>query len=265
MTQIAANATHLSLFNPEPAQVPVNRVFPRPAEVPQETKHDSAEMLRLELTARLAFDHPLIAAGGNTSRSYQVVKRGLDIIGGTASLVMFAPIMVVTYIALWFTTKGQPIFKQERVGHCGRKFTMYKFRTMCVDADQKQHLVSNQQSGPVFKNRRDPRITRIGRILRTLSIDEMPQVFNVLRGDMALVGPRPPVAKEVVQYQPWQLKRLAVKPGLTCLWQVSGRCEIGFEDWVRMDIWYMMNQSLKTDLWLLWKTPWSVISGRGAY
>ncbi len=136
---------------------------------------------------------------------------------------------------------------------------------MCMDADKKQHLVSNQQSGPVFKNRCDPRITRLGRVLRMLSIDEMPQVFNVLRGDMALVGPRPPVAKEVVNYQPWQLKRLAIKPGLTCLWQVSGRCEIGFEDWVRMDIWYMANQSLRTDLWLLCKTPWSVITGRGAY
>ena len=143
---------------------------------------------------------------------------------------------------------------------------MIKFRTMRLDADKVQHLVQNQHNdGPIFKNRRDPRITRIGRFLRKTSIDEMPQLFNVLAGHMSLVGPRPPVEKEVVQYKVWQRSRLAIKPGLTCLWQVSGRSEIGFEDWVRMDIWYARNQNFFTDLWLLIKTPWTVITGRGAY
>jgi lipopolysaccharide/colanic/teichoic acid biosynthesis glycosyltransferase len=163
------------------------------------------------------------------------------------------------------TTKGRPIFVQERIGYCGRRFRMYKFRSMRLDAAKIQYLVTNEQAGPVFKNRRDPRITRIGRFIRSTSIDELPQLFNVLKGDMALVGPRPPIASEVLNYAPWQRRRLAIKPGLTCLWQVSGRCEIGFEDWVRMDLWYARNQNIWTDLQLLWKTPLSVLSRRGAY
>jgi lipopolysaccharide/colanic/teichoic acid biosynthesis glycosyltransferase len=119
--------------------------------------------------------------------------------------------------------------------------------------------------GPVFKNRQDPRVTRIGRVLRTLSIDELPQLFNVLAGHMSLVGPRPPLLKEVEQYEPWQRRRLAVKPGLTCVWQVSGRNEVGFDDWVRMDLWYIDNQHLLTDLKLLARTPSIVLSRRGAY
>jgi lipopolysaccharide/colanic/teichoic acid biosynthesis glycosyltransferase len=134
-----------------------------------------------------------------------------------------------------------------------------------LDADRLQHAVANEKDGPIFKNRRDPRITRIGRLLRSTSIDEMPQLFNVLSGSMSLVGPRPPVAEEVAQYKPWQRRRLAVKPGLTCLWQISGRSEIQFEHWVRMDLWYLENQSFSTDLKLLVRTPASVISRRGAY
>ena len=128
-----------------------------------------------------------------------------------------------------------------------------------------QHLVQNQQQGPIFKNRHDPRITRIGRFLRRTSIDEMPQLFNVLRGQMSLVGPRPPLAKEVALYKAWQRRRLAVRPGLTCLWQVSGRSDIGFEHWVRLDLWYLRHQSLSTDLKLLVRTPLCVLSCRGAY
>jgi lipopolysaccharide/colanic/teichoic acid biosynthesis glycosyltransferase len=142
---------------------------------------------------------------------------------------------------------------------------MFKFRTMAIDAEQRRDEVPNDHSGPVFKNRRDPRVTRFGRLLRRTSLDEMPQLLNVLRGDMSLVGPRPPLAKEVAQYKGWQRRRLAVQPGLTCLWQVSGRSEIGFEDWVRMDLWYVRNQGLLVDLKLLLRTPWSVLSARGAY
>ena len=123
----------------------------------------------------------------------------------------------------------------------------------------------NEKDGPIFKNRKDPRITRIGRVLRSTSIDEMPQLFNILSGSMSLVGPRPPVAREVLQYEPWQRRRLTVQPGLTCLWQISGRSEIAFEQWVRMDLWYVANQSFWTDLKLLIRTPSSVISRRGAY
>jgi lipopolysaccharide/colanic/teichoic acid biosynthesis glycosyltransferase len=201
----------------------------------------------------------------NDSLVYQAAKRAFDLAGAVVLLVLLSPIMLVTWAVLMVTTKGQPIFAQERVGLCGLRFRMFKFRSMVVDASRLQHQVVNEASGPVFKNRRDPRITRVGCFLRSTSIDEMPQLFNVLLGQMALVGPRPPVPAEVAKYQPWQLQRLAVKPGLTCLWQVSGRCEIGFEDWVRMDIWYLRNQNLLTDLKLLWKTPMSVLSRRGAY
>ena len=206
-----------------------------------------------------------ILPSGNESFLYQAAKRAFDLAGAIALLVLLSPIMLVTWAVLMVATHGQPFFAQERVGLCGRRFRMFKFRTMVVDATRLQHLVANEASGPGFKNRRDPRITRVGAFLRSTSIDEMPQLFNVLLGQMALVGPRPPVPAEVAKYQPWQLQRLAVKPGLTCLWQVSGRCEIGFEDWVRMDIWYLRNQNLLNDLKLLWKTPMSVLSRRGAY
>lgn len=206
-----------------------------------------------------------IAAGGNCGFGYTLAKRSLDIVAGLALLVLFSPLMLAMLVVLTVTTRGKPLYCQQRVGRCGRTFTMFKFRTMQVDADAQQHAVANEMDGPVFKNRRDPRITRLGRLLRSTSIDELPQLVNVVVGDMSLVGPRPPIAKEVLEYEPWQQRRLAVKPGLTCLWQVSGRNEIGFDDWVRMDLWYIDHQSLSVDLKLLALTPISVLSRRGAY
>ncbi len=202
---------------------------------------------------------------GNLSPGYVRAKRAIDIPGSLALLVLLSPILACVYAILWVTTRGNPLFRQVRLGYCGRPFTMVKFRTMVLDAAARQREVHNEQDGPIFKNRRDPRITPFGRFLRKTSIDELPQLFNVLRGEMSLVGPRPPLADEVARYEPWQRRRLAVKPGLTCLWQVSGRSEIGFEDWVRMDLWYAANQSLWTDLKLLWLTPATVLGGRGAY
>ncbi len=218
-----------------------------------------------EIVNRLAMGMPLIHARGNSSLAYRAAKRAMDIAGASVLIVLLSPLMLVTFLTLLVTTKGRPLFFQERIGHRGLKFRMWKFRTMCIDADNKQHLVRNEKDGPIFKNRQDPRITKLGRILRGFSIDETPQLFSVLLGDMALVGPRPPVAKEVVKYRPDQLGRLSIKPGLTCLWQVSGRSEIGFEDWVQMDLWYAENQNLWTDLSLLFRTPYSVLSRRGAY
>ncbi len=236
-----------------------------PVESPVEAEARKRAYLQQQLGEALAMGAPLVGPAGNRSHVYQAAKRAFDIAGALFFLVLFSPIMVATWVALMFTTRGKPVFVQERIGYRGLPFQMYKFRTMRVDAEAVQQAVKNEQSGPVFKNRRDPRITKIGRWLRSFSIDEMPQLFNVLVGDMSLVGPRPPVAKEVAQYERWQLQRLSIKPGLTCLWQISGRCEIGFEDWVRMDIWYMEHQSFWTDLKLLFKTPWSVLSRRGAY
>src|SRR5262249_5005370 len=146
----------------------------------------------------------------------------------------------------------------------GRPFRMFKFRTMVLNALELQCNVANEQQGPVFKNTSDPRVTWLGRYLRSFSIDEMPQLINVILGHMSLVGPRPPLASEVAKYEAWQLKRLAVKPGLTCLWQVSGRSNIDFDHWVKMDLWYLENQSVTTDINLLLRTPWCVITRRGA-
>jgi len=221
--------------------------------------------VRPNLAAWLDRRELLVPAEGNRSPLYLTLKRALDVAGALALLVLLAPLMSFTYAALFVTTRGRPIFRQERVGHRGRMFPMYKFRTMRLDAEAVRAQVKNEKDGPIFKNRRDPRVTRLGRWLRSFSIDETPQLFNILAGHMSLVGPRPPIASEVVQYLPWQFRRLAVLPGLTCLWQVSGRSEIGFDDWVRMDLWYLENQSLCVDLKLLLRTPLSVLSRRGAY
>lgn len=206
-----------------------------------------------------------LAPGGNRSAAFVIAKRLVDVVGAAALIVLLSPIMLVTWAVLMVTTKGNPIFAQERIGFLGRPFRMYKFRTMELNAIAKQQFVQNDKDGPIFKSFRDPRITRVGRVLRSFSIDETPQLLNVLLGQMSLVGPRPALTNEVRQYEPWQRQRLAVKPGLTCLWQVSGRSEIGFEQWMRMDVWYLENQSLWTDLKLIALTPYSVLSRRGAY
>jgi lipopolysaccharide/colanic/teichoic acid biosynthesis glycosyltransferase len=219
---------------------------------------------RLDVVERQPAHAPLAPAGNRTT-TFLTLKRAIDVIGAVALLVLLSPLMLLTWLTLVWTTRNRPMFAQERVGFLGRPFRMYKFRTMVVDADQQQHLVENDQDGPIFKNFRDPRITPIGRLLRSLSIDETPQLFNVLFGQMSLVGPRPALAEEVCEYEPWQRARLTVKPGLTCLWQVSGRSEIGFDDWMWMDAWYVRHQSLWIDLVLLARTPWSVLSRRGAY
>lgn len=255
---LAAEALLAAALAQSAPVVPSRRPTPSPDAAP-------LDPIRAHLAGWLAGQHPLVAPTGNLRPGYLAAKRLLDLVGALAALVLFSPIMVTTFLLLCVTTRGRPIFRQERVGYCGQRFTMYKFRTMHLNAAAMQHLVRNEQHGPIFKNRRDPRITPLGRVLRSLSIDEMPQLFNVLWGQMSLVGPRPPVVREVLEYEPWQFRRLAVKPGLTCLWQVSGRSEIGFEDWVRMDLWYIERQSLLTDLWLLLRTPASVLSRRGAY
>jgi lipopolysaccharide/colanic/teichoic acid biosynthesis glycosyltransferase len=206
-----------------------------------------------------------ILPAGNRSLFYRTVKRTVDVLGALVVLMLLSPLLLVVTAILLVTTRGRPIFVQERVGFLGRPFRLYKFRTMVVDAEELRGTVENQKDGPIFKNDADPRITRFGKLLRRTSVDEIPQLFNILNGDMSLIGPRPPLAQEVAQYDPWQRKRLSVKPGLTCLWQVSGRSEIGFHRWMLMDLWYVRHQSLRTDCMLLLRTPWAVISRRGAY
>jgi lipopolysaccharide/colanic/teichoic acid biosynthesis glycosyltransferase len=216
-------------------------------------------------SATASHPQPIIWEEGNHNGDYQSLKRAMDVVGSLSVLVLLSPVLLTVLVVLAVTTRGKPFFSQQRVGLCGRRFRMFKFRTMRLDADKVQHLIQNEKDGPIFKNRHDPRITRLGRWLRKTSIDELPQLLNVLLGDMSLVGPRPPVPKEVAQYKPWQRRRLSVKPGLTCLWQVSGRSKIGFEDWVRMDLWYIRHQTVWTDVKLLVKTPLTVVMCKGAY
>ncbi len=234
-------------------------------------ERESRQFLQLEraVQPRYQLDQdaglPAVSPGGNRTVAYQFCKRLLDVLGACLLIMFLSPILLAAWAVLFWATRGRPIFRQVRVGECGGEFTLYKFRTMVLNAEGFRHEVENEQDGPVFKNRRDPRVTRLGAFLRKFSIDELPQLFNVLRGDMSLVGPRPPIPAEVRHYEPWQLRRLGVRPGLTCLWQVNGRCEIGFKQWVRMDLWYVDHQSLTLDLILLLKTPGCVLSGRGAY
>jgi exopolysaccharide biosynthesis polyprenyl glycosylphosphotransferase len=200
-------------------------------------------------------------------RPYQrSIKRLFDIFASAAALVVLSPLLVLVAVAVKLTSKGPMFFRQARVGLHGRPFNMFKFRTMVTGADSlKDELEEkNEQSGPVFKMKNDPRVTPVGRILRRHSIDELPQLINVLRGDMSIVGPRPPLAKEVAQYEGWQRRRLSVRPGLTCIWQVSGRNQISFEEWMFLDMRYIDHWSLREDLSLILQTFPVVLTGRGA-
>jgi lipopolysaccharide/colanic/teichoic acid biosynthesis glycosyltransferase len=175
--------------------------------------------------------------------------------------------MLITAIAIKLDTPGPIIFKQVRVGKWGKTFNCYKFRSMFIDAEARKAelMVHNEADEVVFKMKRDPRVTRIGRIIRKLSIDELPQIFNVIKGDMSLVGPRPPVPIEVEDYQFDQYRRLDTIPGITGLQQISGRSELSFKRWVELDVQYIKEQSLKKDIEIILKTIPAVISGRGAY
>ncbi len=214
---------------------------------------------------RLAVGQEFVAPGGCRAAGYRLAKRLFDIVVATLMLLLLSPALLGLSLALVVTTRGKPFFRQHRTGYLGRPFWMVKFRTMAVDAADRKDEVHNEQHGPIFKNRRDPRITRLGRLLRKTSLDETPQLFHVLSGRMSLVGPRPLPIEEVAQFEPWHRQRLGVMPGLTCLWQVSGRSDVGFEEWMRMDIRYVRMQSFRADLKLLAQTPLTVISGQGAY
>ena len=209
-----------------------------------------------------------LAAWELSLRSLFVFKRVIDIIGATVGILLLSPLLLAVGLAI-VIEDGWPIFfAQTRVGQYGQLFKFYKFRSMVRNADKlKDKLVDQNESGDgvIFKMKRDPRITRVGRFIRRFSIDEMPQFLNVLLGDLGLVGPRPPVPREVAQYTLEDRKRLHAKPGLTCLWQIQGRSEIPFKDQVRLDMQYIHSQSLWKDIVILLKTVPAVLLGRGAY
>ena len=182
------------------------------------------------------------------------------------ALFFMSPFLLLIVILIKLDSKGPAIFKQKRVGLRGRQFYIYKFRTMVVNAEElKEKLAEkNESDGPTFKIKEDPRITRIGGFLRKTSLDEVPQLFNVLKGEMSLIGPRPPLPKEVEEYERWQLRRLSVKPGITCTWQIiPNRNDVLFEKWMKLDLHYIDNWSIKNDIGLIFKTVKSVFTNKG--
>ena len=198
---------------------------------------------------------------------YEICKRTIDIIGAGLGLILLSPIIAVVACAVKVTSKGPIFFSQKRVGKNGELFEMYKFRSMVVNAEElKGNLEDqNEMSGPMFKIKDDPRVTKVGKFIRKTSIDELPQLWNVLKGDMSLVGPRPSLPKEVEQFDNWMFKRLSVRPGLTCYWQVSGRNNIDFEDWMKLDIKYVEERNFWIDIKLIFKTVFVLFGDKNAH
>ena len=198
---------------------------------------------------------------------FDFFKRLFDICASFLGIIILSPVFLIVSILIFAEDGGSPFYCQTRIGKNGKPFKMYKFRSMCRNADallpQLQEL--NEVDGPVFKIKNDPRITKIGKSIRRCSLDELPQLLNILKGDMSVVGPRPPLPNEVEQYTEYQLQRLSIKGGLTCIWQVSGRSDLPFDEWVKMDLDYIRNRSPLLDFKLILLTIRIVFTGKGAY
>ncbi len=204
----------------------------------------------------------------NTARSYLVMKRAIDIIGSFCGLVVLSLLFVIIALLIKLEDpKGKVFFKQLRVGKDGKEFYMYKFRSMASDAEErlKELLALNEVSGAMFKMKDDPRVTKIGKFIRKTSVDELPQLFNVFRGEMSLVGPRPPLPREVAEYSAYDKQRLLVTPGCTGLWQVSGRSNVGFEDMVELDLQYIRERSFLYDIKIILKTVLVLFGSKNAF
>ncbi|OJG71622.1 hypothetical protein RV11_GL000328 [Enterococcus phoeniculicola] len=203
-----------------------------------------------------------------TRKTYYFFKRLMDILGSIVGLIVLSPIFLIVSVLMKLEEPRGPIFfSQERIGQHEKKFKMYKIRSMCVDAEEKLDalLQHNEVEGAMFKMKEDPRVTRVGKVIRKTSIDELPQLINVLKGDMSLVGPRPPLKREVDEYSAYDKQRLLVKPGCTGLWQVSGRNSVGFDDMVSLDIQYIQKQSLGYDIKIMIKTVVVMARPNSAY
>jgi lipopolysaccharide/colanic/teichoic acid biosynthesis glycosyltransferase len=223
------------------------------------TPHGRA-WLHLQALVECLFWRSALASGAFTKRVFDIIASGI-------ALLLLSPLFLLIAGLIKLEDRGPVFFTQIRVGRFGREFRMFKFRSMCLDAEQrlKDLLVKNHHSqGVTFKLKNDPRITRVGRWLRKFSLDELPQFYNVFRGDMSVVGPRPPVPREVALYSQADRRRLAVKPGITCIWQISGRAEIDFSGQVQLDVEYIEKQGISTDVRIMLKTVPAVVSGRGA-
>lgn len=201
------------------------------------------------------------------SRAYLALKRATDFVVALFLLALFLPIIPVVAMLIRLDSRGPIFFKQKRIGRNGKVFNFYKFRSMVTGAETVIGALRplSGVDGPIFKIKDDPRITHVGRFLRRSSLDELPQLINVLKGDMSIVGPRPNLPSEVSQYLPWQKRRLDVTPGITCFWQIAGRSHIGFQEWMRLDLEYVRKRSYVTDLKIMFKTVPAVIARKGAY
>jgi len=218
-------------------------------------------------TSTTFLDFPAVVySSAPDDRIHLSMKKVIDWFGAMAGVALSLPLAITAAAAIKLEDGGPVFFRQTRSGRNGKPFTMLKFRTMVPQADQLKESLNgkNEMSGPVFKIRNDPRVTKVGAFLRKTSIDELPQLINVLKGDMSLVGPRPPLPDEVVKYDRWQRRKLSVKPGLTCLWQINGRNKIDFEDWMKLDLEYIDNWSLWLDTKILMKTVPAVFKRQGA-
>lgn len=202
----------------------------------------------------------------NNKKCYWIKKRVLSVLFSIAGIIIFAVPMLLIALLIWFEDREAPIYCQTRIGRHGKPFTLYKFRTMIHNADKIKPDIyeHNEMDGPVFKIKDDPRITKIGKFLRKTSLDELPQFFNVIKGDMVVIGPRPPLPEEVEQYTEYQKLRLIVTPGITCLWQVQPkRNELSFDEWVNLDIRYIMHRSLSMDIKIIFRTIWVMFREEG--
>mgnify|MGYP005763532657 FL=1 len=197
---------------------------------------------------------------------YEKIKRFFDICLSAAALVVLSPLLLVIAILIYLEDKGPVIYSQTRIGKDGRAFKLYKFRSMCVDADEKLKDLQklNERDGPVFKIKNDPRVTKVGKFIRKTCIDELPQLVNIIKGDMSIVGPRPPLPNEVEQYNSYQKQRLLVVPGLTCYWQIQKGEETPFDEWVELDLKYIKERSILLDFRLILLTFKVILSGKGA-
>jgi lipopolysaccharide/colanic/teichoic acid biosynthesis glycosyltransferase len=230
------------------------------------TRSNHAEVMAAWREARRTGAHePLIVEPKRVR--YAVAKRCFDFVGAIVLIALLSPVMIGCAVVVKATSPGPILYRSRRCGLGGRTFWFYKFRSMRDGSDRElaKLLALNEKNGPIFKMRHDPRITKVGRFMRRFSLDELPQLFNVVAGQMSLVGPRPPIPHEVEAYDERTLRRLSVLPGMTCYWQIKGRCELSFEEWIELDLQYVDEMSFWLDLKILAMTPVAAVKGIGAY
>ena len=231
------------------------------------SKHEEAQRDAVQRNRMALFDDAFWAESGRHKGALSLfAKRLFDFLVSLIAIILLSPVLLIVALVVKLESRGPVVFRQLRVGKYNIPFTMFKFRSMRMDAEHMKEalMAANEMDGPVFKIREDPRLTRVGRFIRRWSLDELPQLFNILRGDMSIVGPRPLPVVEVADMQENQMRRHSVKPGLTCIWQISGRNEISFDEWIQLDLIYVDNQSFMLDLEIFFRTFSAVLRHKGS-